>query len=119
MSTLEHFDSNPRLSRVVVHNDLAWLSGIVAADCSQCIEGQTRQILQRLDQLLADVGSSRERLLSVQLWMSDMNGDFATMNTVWTDWLDGAAAPARATAQVVFDDPDIRLELIATAAYQA
>lgn len=115
MSNIQRIDSNPKLSRVVVHQGLAWLSGIVAADCSQDIHGQTRQILARLEELLSKVGSDRRQLLSVQLWMKDMTADFAGLNQEWSHWCAGEA-PARATCQVTFDDPDIRLELIATAA---
>ncbi|WP_434558848.1 RidA family protein [Pseudomonas sp. R1-6] len=114
--TIQRIESNPRLSRSVVHNGVAWLSGIVAADCSQDIEGQTRQVLQRVDELLAASGSDKRRLLSVQIWMKDMGRDFAAMNALWSDWVEAAHTPARATAQVVFDDPQILLELIVTAA---
>ena len=115
MSPIQRIESNPRLSRSVVHNGVAWLSGIVAADCSQDIQGQTRQVLAQLDELLASVGSERTRVLSAQLWMKDMGADFAAMNEEWSAWC-GGEPPARATCQVTFDDPDIRLELIVTAA---
>lgn len=114
--TIQRIESNPRLSRSVVHNGVAWLSGIVAADCSQDIQGQTHQVLQRIDELLAASGSDKRRLLSVQIWMKDMGRDFAAMNAIWSDWIDAAHTPARATAQVAFDDPQILLELIVTAA---
>lgn len=114
--SIQRIESNPRLSRSVVHNGVAWLSGIVAADCSQDIKGQTRQVLQRVDELLAASGSDKCRLLSVQVWMKDMGRDFDAMNVLWSDWIDPAHTPARATAQVAFDDPEILLELIVTAA---
>jgi len=116
MSSIQRIESNPRLSRSVVHNGVAWLSGIVAADCGQDIRGQTRQVLQRVDELLAASGSDKSRLLSVQIWMKDMATDFAGMNEVWSAWVNAEQTPARATAQVMFDDADILLELIVTAA---
>lgn len=116
MTSIQRIQSNPRLSRVVVHNQVAWLSGIVAADCSQDIQGQTRQVLERVDQLLAEAGTDKSRLLSVQIWMKDMNADFDAMNALWSAWVDPTQTPARATAQVAFDDAEIRLELIVTAA---
>jgi enamine deaminase RidA (YjgF/YER057c/UK114 family) len=116
MNSIQRIDSNPRLSRVVVHNGVAWLSGIVAADCSQDVRGQTRQVLQRLEELLAEVGSDKSRLLSAQIWMKDMLEDFSAMNEQWSAWFAPGETPARATAQVTFDDPAIRLELIVTAA---
>ena len=48
--------------------------------------------------------------------MKDMGADFAGMNETWSAWLDAGHTPARATAQVMFDDPQILLELIVTAA---
>ncbi|WP_321355985.1 RidA family protein [Pseudomonas extremaustralis] len=116
MSPIQRIESNPRLSRSVVHNGVAWLSGIVAADCSQDIRGQTSQVLQRVDELLKVSGSDKSRLLSVQIWMKDMSADFTGMNETWSDWVDAGQTPARATAQVMFDDPQILLELIVTAA---
>lgn len=115
MSNIEHFDSNPKLSRVVVHQGVAWLSGIVADDCSQDISGQTRQVLTRLEALLASVGSDKSRVLSAQIWMKNMKADVDAMNAEWIEWCE-TPPPARATCQVSFDDPDIRIELIATAA---
>lgn len=116
MSPIQRIESNPRLSRSVVHNGVAWLSGIVAADCSEDIRSQTRQVLQRVDALLEASGSDKSRLLSVQIWMKDMATDFASMNEIWSAWVDAGQTPARATAQVMFDDPQILLELIVTAA---
>ncbi len=73
-------------------------------------------MLQRIDELLAASGSDKHRLLSVQIWMKDMGRDFAAMNALWSEWVDVSQTPARATAQVAFDDPEILLELIVTAA---
>lgn len=116
MTDIHYLESNPRLSRSVVHNGVAWLAGVVAADCSQDIAGQTRQVLTRIEELLAASGSDKGKLLNVQIWMKDMPADFAAMNQVWSDWLVPARAPARATCQVMFDDPSILIEVIATAA---
>ena len=97
MSPIQRIESNPRLSRSVVHNGVAWLSGIVAADCSQDIRGQTSQVLQRVDELLKVSGSDKSRLLSVQIWMKDMSADFTGMNETWSDWVDAGQTPARKT----------------------
>ncbi|AYN96663.1 RidA family protein (plasmid) [Pseudomonas luteola] len=116
MNPISRLHSNPRLSRVVTHNGVAYLAGIVAPDCSQDAAGQTRQILARIDALLGEVGSSKERLLSVQIWMGNMKRDVDAMNTVWCEWVDPVQSPARATCQVTFDDPEILVEVIVTAA---
>lgn len=116
MNEIKRIGSNPRLSRVVLHNGVAWLSGIVAADRHEDIRGQTRQVLAQLERLLEQAGSNRSRILSAQIWMKDMAADFDSMNEVWSQWFASSETPARATAQVVFDDEQIRLELIVVAA---
>ncbi|MDB6051215.1 MAG: putative endoribonuclease [Pseudomonas sp.] len=116
MSSIQRQESNAKLSRVVVHNGVAWLAGVAPADCTQDISGQTRQTLARIDEVLALAGTDRQRLLSVQIWMSDMARDVDAMNAEWTAWLGDAGRPARATCQVAFDDPDLLVEIIVTAA---
>ena len=116
MSLIQRIESNPRLSRSVVHNGVAWLSGIVAADCSQDIRGQTRQVLQRLDELLEISGSDKSRLLSVQIWMKDMGTDFAGMNEGWETWLPAGQAPPRATVLAQLAKPQWKVEMVVTAA---
>jgi len=116
MTKITRIESNPKLSRVVVCNGVAWFSGIVAADWKQDIVNQTQQVLTRLDELLTTVQSNRSMVLSAHIWMKDMAADFDLMNNVWSAWFAPGEAPARATSQVVFDEPDIRIEVIVTAA---
>ncbi|BBP76687.1 MULTISPECIES: RidA family protein [Pseudomonas] len=116
MTSIVRLDSNARLSRAVIHNGVVWLAGVAPADCSQDAGGQTRQVLARIDELLAQAGSDRGRLLSVQIWMARMDLHFEVMNEAWCNWLGDAGRPARATCQVAFDDPDLLLEIIVTAA---
>ncbi|WP_311970280.1 RidA family protein [Pseudomonas baltica] len=110
---------NARLSRAVIHNNVVWLAGVAPADCSQDAAGQTRQVLARIDELLKDAGTDRSRLLSVQIWMGHMARDLEAMNSAWVEWLGDAGRPARATCQVAFDDPDLLVEIIVTAAVKA
>ncbi|MGY2236599.1 RidA family protein [Pseudomonas gingeri] len=116
MTKIARIESNPKLSRVVVYNGIAWFSGIVAPDWKQDIVSQTQQVLTRLDELLTTVQSNRSMILSTQIWMKDMVADFDLMNDVWSEWFAPGEAPARATSQVTFDEPDIRIEVIVTAA---
>ena len=65
--------------------------------------------------LLAEAGTSRDRLLTATIWLADM-GDFAAMNAVWEDWLGGANAPTRATGEVRLATDAYKVEIIVTAA---
>ena len=72
----------PRMSRAVVHENRVFLAGLTAADTSQDVQGQTRQILERIDALLAEAGTDKSEILSTNIWLADI-GKFAEMNSVW------------------------------------
>jgi enamine deaminase RidA (YjgF/YER057c/UK114 family) len=116
MSTIQRFQSNARLSRIVVHNGVVYLAGTTASDRSGDAEAQTRDILNKLDEYLATVGSSKTRLLSAQIWLQDIDRDFAGMNAAWEAWIPHDAVPTRATCEAKLAAPDIRVEIIVTAA---
>ncbi|MFN8895380.1 MAG: Rid family hydrolase, partial [Betaproteobacteria bacterium] len=54
---IHRFDVGPRLSEMAVHNGACYLAGQVAADGSQDMTGQTRQVLAAIDALLARAGT--------------------------------------------------------------
>ena len=110
MSQIVRIDSNDRLSRVVVHKDVAYLSGLTADDGGAEIREQTRQVLSKADRYLAAAGTDKSRLLSAQIWLRDI-GDFGAMNEVWREWLDGFAPPARATVEGRLALADLLVEI--------
>ena len=48
---VQRFDVGVRLSEMAVHSGVCYLAGQVAADGSQDIAGQTRQVLAAIDAL--------------------------------------------------------------------
>ena len=114
--SIERLDSGPRLSRAVIHGNTIYLAGQVAPDTSdQSVAGQTAQILSGIDALLARAGTSKHKLLSVTVWMTDLSR-FAEMNKVWEAWIEPGCAPARATAEVKLATPGYLVEMTAIAA---
>ena len=116
MSEIKRYDSNARLSRVVVHNGIAYLAGVTASDTSGDAKAQTLDILSKIDGYLASVGVDKTRLLSVQIWLKDIDRDFATMNAAWAEWAPKDAMPTRATGESKLASPDLLVEIIVTAA---
>jgi enamine deaminase RidA (YjgF/YER057c/UK114 family) len=116
MSDIQRIDTGPRLSRVVIHNGTVYVAGLTANARNGDAGAQTADILQQLDGYLARAGTSRERLLTVQIWVADMARDFAPMNAAWEAWVPDGMAPARATCEAALAAPEIRVEIIATAA---
>jgi enamine deaminase RidA (YjgF/YER057c/UK114 family) len=114
--SIQRISVTPRLAGAVVHNGLAWLSGQVPDDRSQDCAGQTRQVLAKIDALLAQAGSDKSKLLSAQIWLKDIDADFAAMNEVWAAWLPEGAAPARATIKADLASADVLVEIMLTAA---
>ncbi len=115
MSTIQRFDVGPRLSEMAIHNGTCYLAGQVAADGSQDITGQTKQVLAAIDALLARAGSSKHKLLRVEIFLKDL-ADFPAMNAVWEAWLPAGCAPPRATVQATLARPEWRVEMVVTAA---
>jgi len=112
---IQRFDVGTRLSEMAVHNGVCYLAGQVAADDTQDIAGQTRQVLAAIDALLARAGSDKSRLLMVQIFIADL-ADFPAMNEVWEAWLPAGSAPPRATVQAALARPGWKVEMVVTAA---
>src|SRR5262245_60314264 len=62
----------PRMSQAVVHNNTVYLAGQVAGDGSADAKGQTEQVLKKIDDALAAVGSHKSKLLTATVFLSDM-----------------------------------------------
>lgn len=113
--TLTRLAPEERLSGAVIHNGLVYLAGQVADDATLDAQGQMADILQQVDALLAEAGTDKSRLISVQIFLANMD-DMAAMNRAWDAWLDTANKPARATVEARLADPDWRVELTGIAA---
>lgn len=105
----------PRLSQAVVHNNTAWLAGMVASDASAGVQAQTEQILKQIDETLAAVGSDKSKLLSATIYLSNIAG-FNEMNVTWEAWVDKRNPPARATVEARLAAPQYLVEIMCTAA---
>jgi enamine deaminase RidA (YjgF/YER057c/UK114 family) len=103
-----------RLSEVAVHQGTVYLAGQVASDVSQDMAGQTRQVLTAVDSLLMQHGSDKSRILSCQIFLSDMS-QVAAMNEVWDAWVVPGHTPPRATVGAVLASPEKLIEVVIVA----
>ena len=117
--TIQRFDittgPGPRMSRAVVNGDMVYLCGLTAKDTTQDVKGQTQQILDAIDGYLERCGTSKAKLLTAQLWLTDMS-KFADMNSVWNAWVDPENPPVRACVNAQLARPEILVEIMVTAA---
>lgn len=116
MSKICRIETNARMSRIVIHNGVAHLCGQVADDWSLDIDGQTHQVLDKIDKLLIKIGCERRDLLTAQIYLKNISRDFARMNAIWDNWTIPETAPTRATVQAEMAAPDVLIEIIISAA---
>ena len=80
------------------------------------IKDQTRQTLDRIDRLLDKAGTNKSKLLSAQVWLTDM-AHFADHNSVWNAWVDAKNPPVRMCVQSPqLWRPGLLVEIMVTAA---
>jgi enamine deaminase RidA (YjgF/YER057c/UK114 family) len=116
MSNITRIETNQRMSRVVIHNGTVYIGGLTAGDATQDIQGQTRQVLEKIEAYLAKAGSDKTKMLNAQIWLKDIDRDFAGMNSVWDAWAPEGATPTRATGESKLARPELLVEIIVTAA---
>ncbi|CAI8948940.1 RutC family protein YoaB [Pseudomonas sp. IT-P12] len=113
--TIQRLHTNPRLSAAVTFGDLVFLSGQVPGEATDA-SGQTREVLARIDALLAEAGSDKDHLLSATIYLKNITEDFAAMNEVWSAWLSPGHAPSRTTVQAQLARPQVLVEITVIAA---
>jgi len=104
----------PIISRAVVRGDTVYLCG-VTPDPVGDIKTQTRQVLDRVDRLLRTAGTDKSKLLTAQVWLSDMRL-FEAHNEAWNEWVDPKNPPVRACVTADLWRPNMLVEIMVTAA---
>src|SRR5467141_2545149 len=100
---IERHDPSSILSNAVEHGNTVYLAGVVA------------KIVDEIDRLLAKCGSSKSKVLSATIWVTDIRNR-APMNEVWTAWVDAKNLPARACVEAKLADPKALVEIMVIAA---
>jgi enamine deaminase RidA (YjgF/YER057c/UK114 family) len=112
---VKRFAVGPRMSGAVVNGNTVYLAGLTADDTSQDVKGQTAQILAKIDNLLRQAGTDKSRVLSANIWLTDI-GTWSQMNEVWDKWVSPGNTPARATVEAKLAAPGLNVEIMVQAA---
>lgn len=113
--SIQRIEVGPRMSQATVHGDMVYLAGVVADERKNVsVADQTRQVLKRIDELLAAAGSSKSHMLKATIWLRDI-ASFDEMNSVWDAWVVPGETPARACVESRMATPDILVEIQITA----
>ena len=109
--SIQRHDVGERMSQAVVHNGTVYLAGQVAFDkAGASVAEQTQNILDRIDKYLGEAGTDKSKLLSAQIWLSDI-ATFNEMNGVWDAWVSPGNAPARACVEAKLASPQFNVEI--------
>lgn len=114
MGIIQRQQTNQRMSKIVVHNETVYLCGQVGVAGTSVTE-QTEEALRRVETLLLEAGSDKQHVLQTIVWLADM-ADFQEMNAVWDKFFEAGFAPARACGEAKLARPELKVELIVTAA---
>jgi 2-iminobutanoate/2-iminopropanoate deaminase len=96
--------SKAPFSQVVMDDDYAFLSGLVAADFSQGravlgdVGAETRAVLTAVRAILAEMELGMDRIVRVDVHLADLD-DFDAMDDAYREFFDAGSQPARTTTE--------------------
>ena len=106
-------------SQAIKAGGFIWCSGQIPIDpavnavTATTIEGQARQAITNLKNVLEAAGAGLDKVVKTTVFISDMN-EFAALNAVYAEMF-GATKPARSCVQVARLPKDVKLEIEAVA----
>jgi len=112
---VERLHVSSRFCEVAISGNLVHLAGQLADDTSQDIRSQTQQTLANIDRFLADAGTDKTQILSVIIFLKDIEQDYAAMNEVWDAWVLQGHAPAHTCVESKLYAPEVLVEMTVTA----
>ncbi len=115
MANITKLDSNDTLSEIAIHNGVVYLAGQVPNDDSLDIKGQSREVFANIDAALAKAGSDKSKILSAQVFITDL-ANFDAFNSEWNQWVKDITPPARATVEAKLVNPNWLIEIMVIAA---
>ena len=114
--SIQHLHTQARFSEVTIHNGVVYLAGQLATDFSGDITQQTQETLATVDQFLKDANSDKSQILSVTIYLKDIEAHYDAFNAVWDQWVADIKAPPRTCVETKLYHPDVLVEVTVTAA---
>lgn len=108
ISTPSRSDARP------IHGETVYLAGQVGTP-GESVSAQTKEVLAKIEDLLARSGSGKHLMLKATIWLADMT-DFDEMNVVWDAWVADTDPPARAICGIRSATPTYKIEIVIIAA---
>ena len=113
--TVQRLHVSSRFSEIAIAGNLVHLAGQLATDTQLDIRGQTQQTLDIIDQFLADAGTDKSQIMSVTIYLKDIEQDYATFNEVWDAWVSDIQALPRTCVEAKMYLPEVLVEMTVVA----
>ncbi len=116
MSKIERIEAGSRMSEAVIYDGKVYTAGVIAGETiGKSVFEQTTDVLAQIDELLAQAGSDKTRILKANIWLTDMR-NFDQLNKAWDAWVVAGQAPARATVEAKLAATGYDVEIMVEAA---
>lgn len=113
--TVQRLHVEKRFSEIAISGSLVHLAGQLASDTRLDIKGQTQQTLDIIDRFLADAGTDKNHIMSVTIYLKDIEKDYALFNEVWDAWVSDIQALPRTCVEAKMYTPDVLVEMTVVA----
>ena len=113
--TVQRIHVEKRFSEIAISGNLVHLAGQLASDTQLDIKGQTQQTLDIIDRFLADAGTDKTHILSVMIFLKDIDRDYDAMNEIWDAWCADIQALPRTCVEAKMYRPEVLVEMTVTA----
>ena len=103
-------------NQAVLTNGMLFTSGQIALNPENGelvlvdIKKETKQVMENLKAVLAQVEMSFENVVKTSIFIADMN-DFASINEIYGSYFNDTTAPARETVQVACLPKNVNVEI--------
>ena len=106
-----HIGGTSRYSDFVIHDNIAYFSGIVPTKDGSVYE-QTKEVLELIDMNLKLAGSSKNCILEMTIYLKDET-TYEEMNLAFDEWIINTKGPARATiGNIKLPNPMWKIEIV-------
>ena len=113
--SVQRLHVSSRFSEIAISGHLVHLAGQLASDFDLDIYGQTQQTLDIIDQFLLEAGTDKRHIMSVTIYLKDIERDYAAFNQVWDQWVADIEALPRTCVEAKLYDPRVLVEMTVVA----
>lgn len=104
-----------RYCKAKIVNNTVYLCGQFSTDLNLDIKEQAENTFAQVDELLAECGSDKSKVVSILVHLKDIEKDYASFNASYDTWIAGDEAPVRTCVESKMFSEACLVELTITA----